>query len=63
MKEKFSEIIEILEKADQIFQDFAAPEEAQTLWNAGIEKLAAAIWICERDDGQENAEKEPATDV
>jgi hypothetical protein len=50
VQEKFTEIIEILEKADQLFKECVGKEEALTLWNAGIERLAAAIWLHERDE-------------
>ncbi len=50
MREKFSEIIEIIERADEIFKTVEPHrEEAKALWDAGIERLAAAIWICERE--------------
>ncbi len=50
MPERFAEIIEIIEKADEIFKSIQPQkEEANALWDAGIERLAAAIWICERE--------------
>ncbi len=56
MSEKCSEIIQILENADDLFKKIENPGEAATkLWDEGIEKLAAAIWICERDDEPEAA--------
>jgi hypothetical protein len=54
VQEKIAEIIEILEKADQLFKDCVVKEEAQNLWNAGIERLAAAIWLHERDENKED---------
>jgi hypothetical protein len=63
MKEKFNEIVEILEKADQIFKDCAVPEEARNLWNAGIERLAAAIWLWERGNEMEDVQQTPAKDI
>jgi len=48
MREKIAEIIETLEKADQLFKELnAAGEEARSLWNDGIEKLVGAIWVYE----------------
>jgi hypothetical protein len=56
VKEKINEIIEILEKADQIFKECGPKEEVLNLWNAGIERLAAAIWMYERENEQGNPE-------
>ncbi len=51
MSGKFAEIIEMLEKADEIFNSGGQiSEEAKKLWDAGIERLAAAIWMCEREE-------------
>jgi hypothetical protein len=47
--EKCSEIVQLLENADDLFKKIEPrEEEAIRLWNEGIERLAAAIWICER---------------
>jgi len=50
VKEKIDKIIEIIEQADQLFKDCVPREEAQALWDAGIERLAAAIWMHQRED-------------
>ncbi len=51
MSGKFTEIIEMIEKADELFKSGGQScEEARKLWDAGIERLAAAIWICEREE-------------
>ena len=57
MDKKIDEIIRILEKADDLFKELdAGGDEARALWSAGIEKLAAAIWVCEHST--RNAEEE-----
>jgi hypothetical protein len=51
VRERFAEIIQILERADDLFKEIdTRAEEARALWDAGIERLAAAIWICEREE-------------
>jgi hypothetical protein len=51
VRERFAEIIQILERADVLFKEIdSRTEEARALWDAGIERLAAAIWICEREE-------------
>ena len=51
MHKRFAEIIQMLEGADDLFKQIdTSTEEARALWNAGIERLAAAIWICEREE-------------
>lgn len=51
MTERCTEIIDLLERADVLFKDIdKRGERAQKLWDEGIERLAAAIWICERDE-------------
>lgn len=51
MRERFAEIIQMIERADDLFKQIGPiEEEARTLWDAGIERLAAAIWICEREE-------------
>ena len=56
MSEKYSEIIQMLENADDLFKKIENPgEEATKLWNEGIERLAAAIWICGREAESEAA--------
>ncbi len=51
MRERFAEIIQMIESADDLFKQIGTgTEEAMALWDAGIERLAAAIWICERDE-------------
>lgn len=53
LHERFGEIIQMLETADDLFKGIdAGGQEARTLWDAGIERLAAAIWICEREEGK-----------
>ncbi len=50
MNQRCAEIIQILDKADDLFKQLGArEEEAVKLWDEGIERLAAAIWICERE--------------
>ncbi len=55
MQEKMSELIEVLEKADELFKEIFSEagveegrDEALNLWGSGLEKLTAAIWICQR---------------
>ncbi|MGC9967305.1 MAG: hypothetical protein ABSE08_18060 [Syntrophobacteraceae bacterium] len=56
MSEKCLEIIQMLENADDLFKKIETRgKEATKLWDEGIERLAAAIWICERDDKPEAA--------
>lgn len=56
MSEKCLEIIQMLENADDLFKKIEPRgKEATKLWDEGIERLAAAIWICERDDKPEAA--------
>ncbi len=51
MRERFAEIIQMIEGADDLFKQIdTSTEEARALWDAGIERLAAAIWICEREE-------------
>ena len=51
VRERFAEIIQVLERADDLFKQIdTSTEEARALWDAGIERLAAAIWICEREE-------------
>jgi hypothetical protein len=51
VRERFAEIIQMLERADDLFKQIdPIDEEARALWDAGIERLAAAIWICEREE-------------
>jgi predicted NBD/HSP70 family sugar kinase len=51
MRERFAEIIQMIESADDLFKQIdTGMEEARALWDAGIERLAAAIWICEREE-------------
>ncbi len=51
MSEKCGEIIQMLERADDLFKEIdSRGEEATKLWDAGLERLAAAIWICEREE-------------
>ncbi|MEN6440860.1 MAG: hypothetical protein ABFD97_19990 [Syntrophobacter sp.] len=67
MREKIAEIVETLEKADQLFNELdAISEEARSLWSAGIEKLAGAIWVYEYkerevDSGPAAEDPAPAT--
>lgn len=67
MSEKISEIIETLEKADQLFSRLeAVSAEARSLWDAGIEKLVGAIWVHEYKEregspDQETVDSTPAT--
>lgn len=61
MKEKIDKIIEIIEQADQLFKDCGTREEAQTLWNAGIERLAAAIWMYQREHEDEDSSSPGST--
>lgn len=57
MQEKLAEIVRILDEADAIFRQLGeVHEEARTLWNVGIEKLAGAIWLCERKTGEDEPE-------
>ncbi|MEM5786251.1 MAG: hypothetical protein AAGU11_02960 [Syntrophobacteraceae bacterium] len=54
MSEKIAEIIETLEVADRMFNGFDnLSEEAKKLWSAGIERLAAAIWVHEHGEQDE----------
>jgi phosphate uptake regulator len=56
MSQNFSEIIAILENVDDLFKKIENREdEANKLWEEGIERLAAAIWICERKEESEAA--------
>jgi len=56
VSEKCLEIIQMLENADDLFKKIETRgKEATKLWDEGIERLAAAIWICERDDKPEAA--------
>jgi len=56
VSEKCLEIIQMLENADDLFKKIEPRgKEATKLWDEGIERLAAAIWICERDDKPEAA--------
>jgi hypothetical protein len=49
VREKIAEIIETLEKADQLFNQLQGiGKETMALWQSGIEKLAGAIWLYER---------------
>ena len=58
MHERIARIIEIIEEADDLFKGIEPKKrEALALWNSGIEKLAGAIWIAERDED----EPEPAS--
>jgi len=51
VRERFAEIIQMLERADDLFKQIGTgTEEATAVWDAGIERLAAAIWICEREE-------------
>jgi tRNA(Ile)-lysidine synthase len=51
VSQKCSEIVQLIESADELFKKIEnRGEEATRFWNEGIERLAAAIWICERDD-------------
>ena len=51
MRERFAEIIQMIESADDLFKQIdTGMEEARALWDAGIERLAAAIWICDREE-------------
>ncbi len=56
LHEKMSELIEVLEKADELFKEIFTKvgveegrDEALNLWGSGLEKLTAAIWICQRE--------------
>lgn len=57
MEEKIAEMIQMLDKADELFKSMDnGREEARKLWGSGMERLAAAIWICERkEDDEESA--------
>ncbi|MGO8944097.1 MAG: hypothetical protein ACLQJ7_10530 [Syntrophobacteraceae bacterium] len=56
MRERFAEIIQMIESADDLFKQIdTGMEEARALWDAGIERLAAAIWICEREEEKSQA--------
>ncbi len=53
VREKIAEIIQNIEKADELFKEIETDRvEARTLWDSGIERLTAAIWICERTDDE-----------
>ncbi len=50
MSEKVAEIIETIEKADELFKALGPVRvEARTLWEEGIERLASAIWVYEKE--------------
>ncbi len=51
MQDEIARIIQILEEADGLFKGLELKRpEALALWNAGVEKLAGAIWIAERNE-------------
>ena len=59
MQEKLAEIVRKLDEADAIFRQLGeVGKEACTLWNAGVEKLAGAIWLCEREKGEEKSSEQ-----
>ncbi len=50
MSQSCAEIVQILDRADDLFKQIGVREEkALKLWDEGIQRLAAAIWICERE--------------
>ena len=50
MREKIAEIIEALEKADELFKELPdISKEAAAFWKAGIDQFAAALWVCEHN--------------
>jgi len=56
VSERHAEIIQMLEGADSLFKAISTRgEEATKLWDEGIERLASAIWLCEREDGTPEA--------
>lgn len=61
MQDKITEIVEVLEKADELFSRLTTDEDARSLWLAGMEKLASAIWLCEYKSARsEEGEAGPA---
>ena len=51
MSQKHEEIIEILDRANDLFKQIGSSDEkAAKLWDEGIERLVSAIWICERGE-------------
>jgi hypothetical protein len=53
MNDTYAEVIQLLEKADDLFKTIdTRGEEAIKLWDEGIERLASAIWICERQENK-----------
>ncbi|MCE5333035.1 MAG: hypothetical protein LLG06_00440 [Desulfobacteraceae bacterium] len=53
-----AEIIRLLESADELFKEIdTGGEEAGALWKAGIDRLAAAIWICGRGEEEKSTDR------
>ena len=51
--DKIARIIVIIEEADALFKDIELKRpEALALWNSGVEKLAGAIWIAEKEEDE-----------
>ncbi len=49
MEDKVKEIVDLLDKADELFSSLAQGiEQANPLWESGIEKLSAALWLLEK---------------
>ncbi len=49
MEDKVQEIVDLLDRADELFHSISeGNEQANPLWDSGIEKLSAAIWLVEK---------------
>ncbi|GEM_PF-1772112 len=49
MEDKVQEIVDLLDRADELFRSIAQEnEQANPLWESGIDKLSAALWLVEK---------------
>ncbi len=49
MQDKVQEIVDLLDRADDLFRALSlGMEQAHPIWESGLDKLSAALWLVEK---------------
>ena len=52
--DEWNQVFEALEKADRLFRGLdGVSERAESYWNEGMDRLATAIWVYEKEHEQD----------